>query len=182
MGNEYFFGSPLVTIAWIAATTVVISAAVGAISHRGGADRAVIVGRLEVVWLVAALAGVVILTLQPGLDGLGSTLLPVLNPVSNTRLADAVANVALFVPVGFFATMAWSRSERPVVRATGLAFVVSLSVEFAQWVLPIGRSAQTNDLIFNTLGGFIGAMAGIVVVRHCYWSDAVTAGDTIDAD
>jgi VanZ family protein len=175
--SDYYFGSPVVTVAWIVAVAVVISGAVVAISHRRGTDRVAIVARLEIVWLIAALGTVALLTLQPGPGGLGSTLPPTRNPVSSATLDDTVANIVLYVPVGFFATLVWHRRARPVAWATGLAFVVSLSIEFAQWVLPISRSAQTSDLIFNTLGGFVGAVAGCLVLQLAHRSDAPTSGN-----
>ena len=48
-------------------------------------------------------------------------------------------------------------------RATVLAFGVSLSIEFAQLILPIGRSAQIYDVDFNTAGGLVGGAIGTLV-------------------
>jgi VanZ family protein len=175
--TDYYFGSPVVTVAWIVAVAVVISGGAVAISHRRGADRAAIVERLEVVWLIAAVGAVALLTLQPGPGGLGSALPQNVSPVSNPSLSDALANVVLYLPVGFFATLVWRRRARPVAWATGLAFSVSLSIEAAQWLLPIGRASETRDVIFNTLGGLIGAVAGTLVARHGHRSDVPTSGD-----
>ena len=111
----------MVTVAWIVAVAVVISGATVAISRRRGADRAAIVERLEMVWLIAAVGGVAILTLQPGPGGFGSALPPTRNPVSSATLSDTIANIVLYVPVGFFATLVWRRSERRVAWATASA-------------------------------------------------------------
>ncbi len=177
MRNDYYFGSPLVSIAWFTAVALMASGAVVAISLRRGAGRAVIVERLEMTWLVASIGGAAILTLQPGPAGFGSALAPVLSPVSGVGKFDIVSNVVLCLPVGFFAALVWRNRARPVVWATGLAFSVSLSIELAQFVLPISRSAQTHDLILNTLGGFIGAVAGTMALRLIYRSDVPTPAD-----
>ena len=49
--------------------------------------------------------------------------------------------------------------------ATGLAFSVSLGVEVAQLVLPISRAAEVHDIVFNTFGGFIGALGATFLIR-----------------
>jgi VanZ family protein len=175
--NDYYFGSPLVSIAWFTAVALVASGAVVAISLRRGAGRAVIVQRLEMTWLVASIGAAVILTLQPGPAGFGSALAPVLNPVSGVDEFDTVSNVVLCLPIGFFAALVWRSMARPVVWATGLAFSVSLSIELAQFVLPISRSAQTHDLILNTLGGLFGAVAGTVAARLVHRLDAPSSDD-----
>jgi glycopeptide antibiotics resistance protein len=71
----------------------------------------------------------------------------------------------LFLPVGFFAALWWRSTSRPVVWAAGLAFTVSFAIEITQLVLPINRAASIHDVMFNTLGGLVGAMVGMLVVR-----------------
>ncbi len=182
MQTDYYFGSPLVSVAWVAAIAVAVSGAVVVASRRRGLDRAAMVERLRMTWLVAALGAVAILTLQPGPAGFGSALPPIPNPFANTSWYDTVGNVILYLPVGFFAVLVWSGKPRPVAWATGLAFFVSLSIEGAQLLLPIGRSAQTHDVILNTLGGFIGAMAGSLAVQLVHRSDASTSTEARVSD
>ena len=117
------------------------------------------------MWLVASVAVVAVLTLQPGPGGFGAPLPSILNPFSRLYGADAIVNAILYVPVGFFAAVVWRLKTRPIVWATGFAFSVSLVVEFAQLVLPISRSAQFQDLVFNTLGGLVGALAAGLAVE-----------------
>lgn len=165
MSRSLHFGSILLGVAFVVVLAAVASGAVLASSRKSGADRDSIVGRLERIWLVASLAVVVGLTLQPGPGGFGSPLPSILNPLSRVAWGDALANTILYLPVGFFAAAVRRSKPQPVVRATGLAFSVSLVVELAQFVLPISRSAQFHDVAFNTLGGFIGAVAGSLVVQ-----------------
>ena len=170
--REYFLGPPLVTFAWIVAIAVIASGAVVAISRRRGADRTAIIDRLKVVGLTTAVGTVAVLTLQPGPGGVGSALPAIPNPVSAVDRLDLLQNVLLYLPVGFLAALVWSKSELIVARATVFAFCVSFSIEFAQWILPISRSAQTRDLILNTLGGFLGAMGCVAAMRFVHRPDA----------
>jgi VanZ family protein len=163
--RELHFGSILLGVALVVVLAAAASGAVLASSRKNGADRESIVGRLERIWLVASLAVAIGLTLQPGPGGFGSPLPSILNPLSGLHWGDALANTILYLPVGFFAVAVWKSKPRPVVWATGLAFSVALVIELAQFVLPISRSAQFHDVVFNTLGGFIGALAGSLVVQ-----------------
>ncbi|UCF19746.1 MAG: VanZ family protein [Gemmatimonadota bacterium] len=105
-------------------------------------------------WLLVVFAA----TLQPGgaEDSLGS----VTCLVCGTRgLADAILNVALFVPLGLALALTL---ERPAA-ALLLAALLSAGIELAQVVLP-GRHPTLGDLVFNTTG----ALLGICVARS--WS------------
>mgnify|MGYP001821705274 CR=1 FL=1 len=166
MQSSYYFASPLVSIAWVLGVAVVVSVVSVTILLRRGAGRSVIAERLELVWLSTALGAVAVLTLQPGPGGFDSALAPILDPAAKVTLSGAAANVALYVPVGFFAAVLWHRKAQPIAWATGLAFSVSLGIELAQWLLPISRSFQTQDLLLNTLGGFIGAALGTFAMQH----------------
>jgi len=65
--------------------------------------------------------------------------------------ADAIRNVALFVPVGVTAAL----SSGSFLLAAATAPALSLLVETAQLAIP-GRDAGLGDLIFNSIGGLIG--------------------------
>jgi hypothetical protein len=70
-------------------------------------------------------------------------------------------NVVLFVPLGFFAYLAARRSfGRIVVLSAGLSF----GVEFVQLFMA-SRSTDVDDFLTNSLGGFLGVLAGWVAVR-----------------
>ena len=66
-------------------------------------------------------------------------------------LADALANVGLFLPLG----VALGLQAYAPVQALVLAAGLSLSVELAQFAIP-GRDPSLSDFIFNTVGAAIG--------------------------
>lgn len=165
MGKQLHFVSITVSLAWIAVITLAINIAMTAVLRRRGSGYGSIADRLQVVWLIAAIAAVVVMTLQPGPDGFGAPLPSLPNPLAPVVVPDAVANVVLYLPLGFTATLLWKSKPHRVFMATGLAFCVSLAIELAQWILPISRSAQIHDVIFNTLGGFVGGVAAALVLR-----------------
>ena len=165
MVTEPHFGPTLVGVAMMAVIAVGTSALVAAISAQRGTPRHRIIDWILVVWLVAAISAVAILTLQPGPGGLGSARPSIFNPLSRIDEWDAVANALLYVPVGLFAVLLLRSTPRMVAGATVLAFAISFTIESAQWVLPIDRAATTHDVVFNTLGGFAGAVLGSLVFR-----------------
>ena len=70
-----------------------------------------------------------------------------------------IGNVALFIPLGFFGYLALRR----LIAATALCTLVSVGVEILQ--VPIWtRSSDIDDVITNTTGGLVGALAGVVVL------------------
>jgi VanZ family protein len=75
--------------------------------------------------------------------------------------ADAIENVVLFVPFGALAVLSTrpgpSRLRR-VVLGTVLAGVLSASIETMQ-VFTRERIPSSTDVVTNTLGGLIGAVA-----------------------
>ena len=154
----------VMTVAWIVPVTLVVAVVVVVLSVRRGADRGVVVERLALVGLVAALGVVAVLTLQPLGEGFDAPRAPNFDPLSRIGRKDALDNLLLFLPVGFFAMLWWRSKARPVVWATGLAFTISFAIETAQLVLPINRAASIHDIIFNTLGGFAGALGVVFVV------------------
>lgn len=71
---------------------------------------------------------------------------------SKLFLRNVIGNVLLFVPFGIFVThYIKNKSFFPVGL---LSFLVSCSIELAQSV--IGRTADIDDVILNTLGGILG--------------------------
>ena len=105
-------------------------------------------------FLLVSLAVVLAATLYPTADravaGWGFCVL-----CGGRGLADALLNMALFVPLG--AALA-RLGVRPVRAIAGIA-MLSASIELAQLVIP-GRDPAPPDLLFNTLGGMIGYAAG----------------------
>lgn len=70
-------------------------------------------------------------------------------------------NVALFVPFGLGMAL-WRRWG--LVRAVAVGLVLSVLVEAAQYLLPLGRAADVDDVALNTVGTGIGALT-VVVLR-----------------
>jgi glycopeptide antibiotics resistance protein len=107
-----------------------------------------------------------------------AVIVPFTNPPgASAGRADVVGNVPLFVPLGFFLTLAgvWRSTGawRPLLLTlTGLA--VSLTVETFQLFSPV-RYCQTTDLITNSLGTALGVITAWTVGRDlfdraCSWT------------
>ncbi len=71
---------------------------------------------------------------------------------SRLFLKNVIGNVLLFVPFGIFVTY-YVKNDK-VYQTLFLSILVSCSIEFAQSV--IGRTADIDDVILNTIGGIIG--------------------------
>lgn len=79
-------------------------------------------------------------------------------------VAELIGNVLLFVPLGM--ALRWRLPSFGIVRVTGVAMLISIAVETLQAVLATGRWATTTDVITNTVGGLIGAIAGGIWLRR----------------
>ena len=176
-----YFVSVALSVVWVAPVALAASGAVIAVSRRHGTDHSVIVDRLVTVWLVAALVAVALLTLQPRGGGFAPPRDSVLNPLRRPSRQDAFWNVAMFIPVGFFAALRWRSKARPVVWVTGFSFLASATIELIQRVAPIHRAASVHDVLFNTIGGFVGAVIALVVVALVRRSGSRLFSEPIDA-
>ena len=67
---------------------------------------------------------------------------------------NLIANVGLFIPVGFFLTAALNRTRVAFL----VSLVVSFSVEVVQYLTAVG-SADVDDVILNSLGAGVGIFA-----------------------
>ncbi len=156
--------SVLLEAAWIVAIALAVTAVVIAYSQRHNADRPTTIDRLALVWLVASLCLVAMFTLRSPMTA-SAAADPQLNPITTVAVQDAVENLVLYLPVGFFAALVWRTRRHPVVWATGLSLAVAFSIESAQWILPINRAASVHDVLFNTFGGIVGATIGVASER-----------------
>ncbi|GIG35656.1 VanZ family protein [Cellulomonas pakistanensis] len=81
-----------------------------------------------------------------------------LAPLVGYEAADALKNVAVFVPLGVLTALLGARASGR--RAVLVAVSVSLGIEVSQLVaahlLGGGHLADVNDLLFNVLGGALG--------------------------
>ena len=83
-----------------------------------------------------------------------------------------VMNIILFIPFGFFV---YILSRRPFL-TTVLACLMSVSIEVLQYVLPIGRISNVDDVILNTFGGIIGMLCGVLVLKLLIVYNILTTG------
>jgi hypothetical protein len=92
------------------------------------------------------------------------TNFPKLVPFRDFSRRDAVENIIMYVPIGLlFGLFCLLRfGPRGAAYAIGFAFVMSLSLESAQFFISI-RNTSIDDLLFNTIGGAIGAGSATVV-------------------
>jgi hypothetical protein len=106
----------------------------------------------------AALVAVVLIILALTLRPSGHAPSPAFSfalTLARRELADGILNLLLFVPLGM--VLAWN-SGRVAPAAICGAFL-SLGIELAQTIVP-GRDPALSDIIFNSAGAFIGAIAG----------------------
>ncbi len=93
-------------------------------------------------------------------------------PVSTRVLAliivPIIANVLLFVPWGFLMFISLYTVERPTVQTYVLTFLLGLTfsciIEAWQYFLP-DRVADINDIIWNSVGTFAGAILAHMRLR-----------------
>ncbi|WP_288843625.1 VanZ family protein [uncultured Deefgea sp.] len=80
---------------------------------------------------------------------------------------DNAINVLAYIPLGLSAMFFLRRYRLAFFYATCIGFLVSMSIEFAQQFLP-SRVASNMDIMSNTLGCFLGAIAG-GLLSHRYF-------------
>lgn len=84
---------------------------------------------------------------------------PLVEPMTFIEV-ESTLNALLFVPLG--AAVALALSRRLWMLAPVLVFCASLAIESVQAAIP-GRVPDVQDIVWNTIGGIIGAVAvGIV--------------------
>lgn len=88
-------------------------------------------------------------------------------PFHDYELADALTNVAVFVPLGFLLPLLMRRPSWLRVLLTSAA--VSLTIELlqlaAQKLFSGGHVADINDFIWNTFGGAVGYAIFVLLTR-----------------
>jgi hypothetical protein len=145
-----------------------------------GRREALVTAARDALLTLSALA-IAVLTLAPVGSGNGVDLLPVVGTWRELARGGVrwnehiAANVLLFFPFGFL--LAWRLGRARWARAGLIALGVSLLVETLQAVLPINRQARVDDVLLNTVGGFLGAGAWrLLGVRPRSWRRSPTAG------
>lgn len=69
---------------------------------------------------------------------------------------NVVGNIFVFIPLGVYVLL--FKSNKRVINNLLLIVILSLIVELIQWLLSIG-TADIDDIILNSIGGFIGILA-----------------------
>lgn len=82
----------------------------------------------------------------------------------NYKFVEAAANVVLFVPLGAVARLAFPSKRWWQVGAFGL--IVSCCMELGQLLFLDNRYASPLDLVTNTGGAVIGAIAATLVINR----------------
>lgn len=90
-------------------------------------------------------------------------LVPAVEPHLVGARVEFLMNTILFIPLTFLASFAWPRvrwSEWVVA-----AFVLSCGIEVLQALVLDARSAQHPDVVSNTLGGLMGALGAVLLLK-----------------
>ena len=89
-------------------------------------------------------------------------------------LVDFLANIALFVPLGFLYAVARKEAAIQPVRVFFVAMLASASIELVQ-LFEVSRYASVSDVVANAGGAYIGAIGQIRLSRRIAM-DARTVG------
>lgn len=107
--------------------------------------------RLHAVLAMVAFVGVLIGTLMPS-PGSPSTFDFWCITCGEFAALDVMANIVLFMPLGFALAVAMNRRWLPVA----MCVATTLLVEALQVGIIVGRDASFRDLLANSVGGIIG--------------------------
>lgn len=154
--------------AFIALVLVLVASVLGAM--RGTGARVLLWGALvacltAIAWLTVGASGSLT---NAGSAGVNLTLFQEIERAfrSDSRIAwlNLIGNLAMFAPLGavLVALMRRLHVVLRVVVATFIAGLLSGAIETAQLVL--GRVADIDDVLLNTLGAFGGAVVAAVII------------------
>jgi glycopeptide antibiotics resistance protein len=123
-----------------------------------------------VAWvaLLATLAGVAEATLRPVVPSAQAVPKLLLDPIEGVQgwagpaWRPVINNVGLFLPLGALAAAAMPRAPRSLL----LVLLVGLSVgiETTQYLVPMGRVANTADVLANGAGAALGLLLASLVL------------------
>jgi glycopeptide antibiotics resistance protein len=74
--------------------------------------------------------------------------------------SEQLANVALYIPVGFLGRLVW----RNAVRAAGFGMALTVFIETCQYGI-VGRAGSITDIRNNTAGAILGALFAATATR-----------------
>lgn len=157
--------STVMDVMWVAILGLAASVVALVAARCRDTAREMLIDRLLVIWLIAVLLTAAYLTLAGPMEGRpGSNL----NPLAPIDARNALGNVLLFAPVGFLAVLVGRSRSTPVVFAVILTAAASVTIEIIQFVAPVGRSGDIQDVALNTAGGLLGALsaAGLLQITR----------------
>ena len=91
----------------------------------------------------------------------GVSILALNQDDKRNAVENVLGNILLFLPLGFFGVLVVRRGTRG---SAGAACALSACIETTQWVLG-DRWADIDDVLLNTFGAFVGAVAALAAVR-----------------
>jgi len=68
---------------------------------------------------------------------------------------NVLINLSMFLPLGAI-IVSFKKSKFYLWQTVLISFTISFGIEFLQWILPVFRSVEFTDLIYNTISGVIG--------------------------
>ncbi|MCH0539879.1 VanZ family protein [Streptomyces sp. MUM 203J] len=66
-----------------------------------------------------------------------------------------IANAAMFVPMAALAR--FSVQQASVLEISAACLLASVAIEVTQFLMAAGRTVDVDDVLFNTVGGILGA-------------------------
>ena len=136
--------------------------------RRSLAEVGIVYGTLPFVWLTmlpGAFAGRV-----PG----RVSLIP-LRDLVTMPASQVIGNLLVFAALGFFAPIQFSRLAS-LPRILALAAAASAAIEVAQYVLQLDRVSSIDDVLLNTAGAGLAALAS-----RSWWRRRSAQADPSDA-
>ncbi len=82
-------------------------------------------------------------------------------------LRHVFLNCALFIPIGFLMPLVQPEKLRHIVKVILLSMTLSILIETIQLLTQIGQ-ADLTDVTFNTLGGIMGYLISMMLVRTLF--------------
>lgn len=119
--------------------------------------------------MTMTIIGILLVTLMPtSLEGHSLNLKPFLTiqelldyATKEAIFNNIVMNIVLFMPFGFFLYLIMRKEL--LVSIIGMFF--SIFIETLQYIFPIGRTTNIDDVILNVSGTIIGIIVGVLFLK-----------------
>lgn len=92
-----------------------------------------------------------------------STALSSIHIQSNIMAREVLLNILLYFPMGYLLPFVFKSLRGHILLITLIGFLASCATEFTQLYFHLGVF-QVDDIILNTLGAFLGAILGSILV------------------